>query len=104
LPAPRRTIPMLTALAAMAAATPAVADFTDFDTYAEGAYGLQAVTFDGIRFFDFNTIEHGIYPGPGAGRWVASRSMARNSSMRLSSRMPACWRRTIPGTSRCPTP
>ena len=34
----------------------ATADFTDFDAYPEMSYGLEEATFDGIRFFEFNTI------------------------------------------------
>ena len=43
------------------------ADFTDFDSFVEQSYGLKEATFDGIRFFEFNTIEEGITPGPAGG-------------------------------------
>lgn len=58
---------LLSVAGLLAAPGAAMADFTDFDSYPVQSYGLEEATFDGIRFFDFNKIEHGITPGPGGG-------------------------------------
>ncbi|MFG0285299.1 MAG: GC-type dockerin domain-anchored protein [Phycisphaerales bacterium JB039] len=65
MPALRLAVPSL--LLAAGLVPGARADFTDFDSFPEMSHGLKEATFDGIRFFEFNTIEEGVTPGPAGG-------------------------------------